>query len=482
MNPAISITVLAVIMTGAVAVGVAARRGAGPDRDLTDWSVGGRSLGLILTLVLMAGETYTSLSYLGLAGWSYTNGISALYVAAYLSVGMSISYLVGPLLWNYAREHNLLNISDIVAHRFGSPWLGAVIAVVATVIVLPYIQLQITGLGVVVNTVSYGLIGLSLAYFLSFVIAEAFILVSGLRGGAWVAVVKDILVVITLAVVFLYVPLHYFGSYSELFRRIADERSAWLSLPGAAAPQLGITWFATTVLANAVAFAIAPTVVAGFLGARSPNALRRNAMYLPFYQVLLFVPVLLGMTALFVVPGLKDSNLALFEMIRTEMPAWLLGVIGAAAALSSIVPMAMFMLVIGTMWGRSVLGVYRRTAARQRQLSQAVTLLAGVIALMMTYLWPHALVRLSLISNEAMAQLLPIVLLALVWRRLSAPAAVGGLVVGIGLVCALVFTHRDPFHGINAGLLALVANLVVTAAIALLYPAQTPQRRLARTG
>lgn len=95
--------------------------GAGPDRDLADWSVGGRSLGLILTLVLMAGETYTSLSYLGLAGWSYTNGISALYVAAYLSVGMSISYLVGPLLWNYAREHNLLNISDIVAHRFGSP-------------------------------------------------------------------------------------------------------------------------------------------------------------------------------------------------------------------------------------------------------------------------------------------------------------------------------------------------------------------------
>jgi SSS family solute:Na+ symporter len=35
-----------------------------------------------MTLVLMAGETYTTFSYLGAAGWSYTHGVSALYVVA----------------------------------------------------------------------------------------------------------------------------------------------------------------------------------------------------------------------------------------------------------------------------------------------------------------------------------------------------------------------------------------------------------------
>ncbi len=478
MNAAVSVSVLAAFLVATVVLGVAARTRGSKTRDLVDWSIGGRSLGLLLTLVLMAGETYTSFSYLGAAGWSYTHGLSALYVVAYLSIGMAISYLIGPLLWNYAHAHNLVGLSDIVAHRFAAPWLGAVVAVLATVFVLPYIQLQITGLGVVVATVSYGTIGLSLAYLLAFVISETFILLSGLRGSAWVSVLKDVLAVLTLVFVFVYIPLHYFGSYSALLHRITDDHRAWLTLPGPTSHTLGVGWFISTAVLNGVVFTVFPTQIAGFLGARNAQALRRNAIILPFYQVLLFVPVILGLAALFVVPGLKDSNLALFEMIRTEVPAWLLGVIGAAGALSAIVPMAMFMLVIGTMWGRSVLGIHPRTAPRQRELAQAVALLAGVAALVMTYTWPNALVRLSLVSYEGMAQLMPAVLVALVWRKVSATAVVAGLAVGVSAVCWLVFTDHDPVHGINAGLVALAGNVVVLVAISLIRPAATPRDRL----
>jgi solute:Na+ symporter, SSS family len=478
-NAAVSVGILAFFMIATVALGIAAARGRA-GRDLAEWSVGGRSLGLVLTLVLMAGETYTSFSYLGAAGWSYTNGISGLYVVAYLSIGMTVSYLIGPILWSYARAHSLHNISDIVAHRFAAPWFGALVAVLATVFVLPYIQLQITGMGVVVATVSYGTVGLSFAYLLAFLISEIFILVSGLRGSAWVSVLKDSLVVITLALVFVYVPLHYFGGYGELLHRLTTEHSAWLTLPGPADKALGMGWFISTAALNGVVYTVFPTQVAGFLGARSAQVLRRNAILMPFYQVLLFVPVLLGMAALFVAPGLKDSNLALFEMISKEMPAWLLGVIGAAGALSSIVPTAVFMLVIGTMWGRSVLGAHPRTAPHQRQLSQAVALLAGIVALVMTYTFPNALVRLSVLSYEGMAQLLPAVLIALLWRRMSALAAVGGIAVGVGLVFWFVFTDRDPFHGINAGLIALAANLLVTVGLTLWRPDEAPEERMAR--
>lgn len=478
MNAQISVTVLIVFLIATIGLAVAARSRRTVSRDLADWSIGGRSLGVVLTLVLMAGETYTSFSYLGAAGWSYTNGVSALYVVAYLSIGMGVSYLVGPMLWRYAQEHNLLGISDIVAHRFASPWLGALIAVLATVFVLPYIQLQITGLGVVISVVSYGTIGLSVAYLVAFAVAEAFILVSGLRGSAWVSALKDTLTVGTLALVFVYVPLHYFGSYGELFRRIEEQHRAWLTLPGPAHAALGIGWFISTVVLNSVVLTVYPTQVAGYLSARSAQALRRNAMILPFYQVLLFVPVVLGMAALFVVPGLKDSNLALFEMIKTAVPAWLLGVIGAAGALSSIVPMAMFMLVIGTMWSRSVLGRHPRTAPRQRELAQGVALLAGVAALGMTYLWPNALVRLSLLSYDGMAQLMPAVLVALVWRRVSVRAVVSGLAAGLGVVSWMVLTGHDPFHGVNAGLLALAVNVAVMTIVTLRWPSDTPQERM----
>lgn len=86
------------------------------------------------------------------------------------------------------------------------------------------------------------------------------------------------------------------------------------------------------------------------------------------------------------------------EMLRAAMPEWLFGMVGAAAALSAIVPMAVFVLEIGTMWSGSVLGLHERTRGRQRQPGQVVTLVAGGLALGMTDVFPNALVRLSVIS------------------------------------------------------------------------------------
>ncbi|WP_371619667.1 sodium:solute symporter [Streptomyces sp. NBC_00454] len=473
-------------MVATVALGLLAVRGrGGGGGGLAEWSVGGRSLGTVFIWVLMAGEGYTSFSYLGAAGWGYNYGAPVMYVVAYMSCGYAIGYVVGPVLWDYARRHGLVGITDMVAHRYGRPWLGAAVAVLATVFLLPYIQLQITGMGVVVSTVTYGTVSLEWAYFIAFAVTTGFVVVSGLRGSAWVSVLKDVLVIGTLAFLAVYVPLHYFGGYGELFDRLAAERPQWLTLPGAGSGEggrgeLGVAWFASTSVLNALTVVIFPTTVAGYLGARNADALRRNAILLPAYNVLLFVPMLLGMAALFVVPGLAGagSNLALFKLVVDSLPAWAVGVIGVAAALSSIVPMAVFMLVIGTMWGRSVLSLVPRWSSGERQkLASQLVVAAGTIALVMTYTAPNTLVRLSLISYEGMAQLVPMLLLGLVWRRFTLTAAVSGLLAGVGVDCGLVFTGNDPVWGVNAGLVALGANLAVALGATWFGPREAGDRR-----
>lgn len=477
---AVATTVFGVFMVATVALGLLAVRGrGGGGGGLAEWSVGGRSLGTVFIWVLMAGEGYTSFSYLGAAGWGYNYGAPVMYVVAYMSCGYAVGYVVGPVLWDYARRHGLVGITDMVSHRYGRPWLGASVAVLATVFLLPYIQLQITGMGVVVSTVTYGAVSLEWAYFIAFAVTTGFVVVSGLRGSAWVSVLKDVLVIGTLGFLAVYVPQHYFGGYGELFDRLTAERPQWLTLPGAGSGaggrgELGMGWFASTTVLNALTVVIFPTTVAGYLGARSADALRRNAILLPAYNVLLFVPMLLGMAALFVVPGLTgaESNLALFKLVVDSLPAWAVGVIGVAAALSSIVPMAVFMLVIGTMWGRSVLSLVPRWSSGERQklASQVVVVAAGTIALVMTYTAPNTLVRLSLVSYEGMAQLVPMLLLGLVWRRLTTAAAVCGLAAGVAGVCGLVFTGNDPVWGVNAGMVALAVNLAVALTVTWLGP------------
>ncbi|MCC2275712.1 MULTISPECIES: sodium:solute symporter family protein [Streptomyces] len=480
-NAATASTIFGVFMVLTVALGLLAVRGRGGAGGIAEWSVGGRSLGTVFIWVLMAGESYTSFSYLGAAGWGYNYGAPVLYVIAYMSCGYAIGYLVGPTLWSYARRHGLVSITDMVAHRYGRPWLGALVAILATVCLLPYIQLQITGMGVVVSTISYGAISLNWAYFIAFAVTTAFVVVSGLRGSAWVSVLKDVLVIGTLGFLAIYVPVHYFDGYGPFLHRLVAEKPQWLTFTGHGGSGLNGTWFVTTSFLNSLTVVIFPTTVAGYLGARSADALRRNAILLPCYNVLLFVPMLLGMAAVFVIPGLTGagSNLALFKLVVDSLPAWAVGLTGVAAALSSIVPMAVFMLVIGTMWGRSVLGAVPALAERpqrQRLAGQVVVVVSGTLALLMTYTAPNTLVRLSLISYEGMAQLVPMILLGLVWRKLTLWGALSGLAVGGALVCALVFTENDPVHGVNAGALALGVNVVVALAVSWLGPKPADDR------
>ena len=463
----VAIAIFALGMVGTLALGIAASRGR--DADLAEWSVGGRSFGVILTWVLLAGESYTSFSYLGAAGWAYGYGAPILYLVGYLATGYAVVYLFAPMVWSYAKRHNLISVSDILAHRFQSRRFGLVIAAVATIGLLPYVQLQIQGMGLVVSAMSYGEIGLKTASVIGFLVSAGFVLVSGLRGSAWVSVLKDTLVILTIGFLAVYLPLKLFGGYGDLFARLRTERPEWLTLPGNESPGLGVLWFMSTCVLNGVAFMVFPNFVAGYLGSKSANTIRRNAIFLPMYSLLLLVPVLLGMAALFVVPNLETDDLALLTMVTQELPAWIVALVGVAGALSAIVPMAVFMLCIGTLWGT-------KSVRRARM----VVIASGLVALAGALLVPDALVRLSVLSYEGIAQLVPPLVGGLLWRRMTVQGALAGLLVGEAIVAPLALSGNDPFLGINAGLIGLVANVIVNVVVSRATQPAEPSSRFTR--
>ena len=233
----VAIAIFVVAMIGTIGLGIASMRGR--DKDLSEWSVGGRSFGVLLTWVLLAGESYTSFSYLGASGWAYGYGAPIFYLVGYMATGYATVYLFAPMIWGYAKRHNLISITDIIAHRFRSPRFGAFVAIVATLALLPYIQLQIQGMGIVVSAISYGEIGLKTAFVIGFAVSVGFVLVSGLRGSAWVSVLKDSLVVLTIVFLAVYLPLKLFNGYGDLFGqirrdqgRVADAAGPRLARPG----------------------------------------------------------------------------------------------------------------------------------------------------------------------------------------------------------------------------------------------------------
>src|SRR5215475_10735352 len=67
--------------------------------DLEQWTVGGRGFGLLLVWLLMAGEPYTTFSFLGASGWAYSRGGPTLYILAYITLGYVVSFFILPQLW-----------------------------------------------------------------------------------------------------------------------------------------------------------------------------------------------------------------------------------------------------------------------------------------------------------------------------------------------------------------------------------------------
>lgn len=495
----IAVTIFAIAMVVTIALGVLSARGR--EKSMDEWSVSGRGLGVVFIVLLMAGETYTSFSFLGTAGWSYSYGVPILYLVAYLNIGFAVAYRIGPLLWTYAARHGLVSVSDMAEHRYQSRPVGILVAVSATIFLLPYIQLQIQGMGAVVHAMTYDSVNLDIAAIISFVVAEAFILVSGLRGSAWVSVLKDGIVILSVIFLAIYVPLHYFGGIGGFVEKMVADKPDWLTFPGHGPGTYGAGWFISTIVLNGITIVVMPTTVAGYLGSKNPTILRRNSIILPWYQLLLFVPMIVGCAALFVVPALEDADLALFSVVIDALPAPVVALIGVAGALSAIVPMSVFMLAIGTMWGRTILrprtgsarvdaggsgsadqGVDGRppvAGRRERQWSQLVCLVAGLAALVGSLAVPDALVSLSVLSYEGLAQLVPVLLLGLYWPRMSKQAATVGLLTGSAVMIALHFTGHDPLWGVNGGLYGLAVNLIFVVVVTMLRP--DPRYRGSRT-
>src|ERR1700722_226504 len=187
MTPAL--TIIFVTVAAVLLLGLRARHG--KTMDLEQWTVGGRGFGTILVFVLMAGEIYTTFTFLGGSGFAYGHGAPAFYILSYGCLAYVLSYWLLPPIWRYAKEHRLITQPDFFARKYDSPALGVLVAVVGIVALVPYLVLQLKGLGIIVHTAAYGAISPTAAIWIGAAVVTAYVTVSGIHGSAWTAVVKD---------------------------------------------------------------------------------------------------------------------------------------------------------------------------------------------------------------------------------------------------------------------------------------------------
>lgn len=93
-------------------------------------------------------------------------GAPAFYIICYGTVSYVMAYWMLPPIWRYASEHRLLSQADFWARKYESRGLGLLVALVGVVALIPYLVLQLKGLGLIVSEASYGRVDATTAIWL----------------------------------------------------------------------------------------------------------------------------------------------------------------------------------------------------------------------------------------------------------------------------------------------------------------------------
>ncbi len=468
MSPsAVALTIIFAII--ALGAGIGFLAGVHRKMDLEQWTVGGRGFGPVLVYLLMAGEVYTTFSFLGASGWAYSRGGPTLYIMAYITLAYVVSFFILPPLWELGQKHGLQTQSDFFNMRYGNKYLAAVVCGVGVVFLLPYFQLQITGLGIIVSAASFDGIGRTPAMVISVILVASFVLASGIRAVAWVSILKDAMMVLAAISIGIGVPYAYFGGIGPMFAALAKAHPQHLTMPGATS-DLGHTWYISTVLLTSFGLYMWPHGFCATFTAKSAGTLRRNAVVMPLYTISLAFIFFVGFTAVLVVPGLSNGDLSLFTIVRQTFPAWFLGLIGGAGALTAMVPASIFVLTAATLFAKNLWRPIFAPAMSDDavgRLARGMVLVLSGIGLYLAVYRSNTLVSLLLIGYAGVTQFFPGVVLGLFWKRVTMPGVFTGLLAGVGTVAFLMLTNRDPFFGWSAGFVALCLNFAITIALSL---------------
>ena len=461
---------------------------------LDEWGLGGRNFGTWITWFLVGGDFYTAYTVIAVPALVYAVGAYGFFALPYTILVYPIVFMIMPKLWGAAQRAGHVTAADVVYGRYGSRTLELAIALTGVVATMPYIALQLIGMEVVIKAL--GLTG-ELPLAAAFVILALYTYSAGLRAPALIAFVKDIMIYIVVLVAVVLVPMKL-GGYATVFASAGEAFAAKGGMTGLTLKSQQIFPFATLALGSALAAFMYPHTLTGIFAAKNADTIRKNAVFLPAYTVLLGLIALLGFMAYAAKLTVKSNNDVVPALFNALFPSWFSGFAFAAIAIGALVPAAVMSIGAANLFTRNFWKPYVNanvTPAGEAKVAKIVSLVVKFGALVFILLLPTKFaLDLQLLGGVWILQTFPAVVFGLFSKRLRAPALLAGWAAGMAGGSWVVFAdglkpvHSLVFGGssyaVYTGLLALALNVVVAVAWQVLFGqrgAQAPAAALGRS-
>jgi SSS family solute:Na+ symporter len=442
--------------------------------QLSEWGLGGRRFGTMVTWFLLGGDLYTAYTFVAVPALVYGAGALGFFAMPYTVITYPFVFMVMPRMWSVAHKHGYITAADFVRGRFGSSTLALAVAVTGILATMPYIALQLVGIQVVLGAM--GIRG-DLPLVIAFVILAAYTYQSGLRAPALIAVVKDAIIYVTVIAAVIVIPMKL-GGYGAVFDAVPQKK---LLL----APEQ-LSAYSTLALGSALALFLYPHSMTGVLSSSGRAVIKRNTAMLPAYSLLLGLIALLGYMAIAAKVGSSPTyaagfsqygaNFAVPALFLDSFPSWFVGFSFAAIAIGALVPAAIMSIAAANLFTRNIYKELIRpecTGKEEATVAKVVSLVVkfGALAFIVAMKKEYA-IAMQLLGGVWILQTFPAIVVGLYTRWLHWRALLAGWAVGmtVGTWMAWTLSFKAPVYALHFGatvvpgyaaLWALIANLVV---------------------
>lgn len=482
--PALVVFVAVFVLVAALGFVAARWRRPATLAHLDEWGLGGRQFGTWITWFLVGGDFYTAYTVIAVPAAVYAAGAYGFFALPYTIIVYPVVFAIMPRLWTVAARGGYVTAADVVLGRWSSRPLELAVAATGVLATMPYIALQLVGMAVVIKALG---LPAELSLGVAFLVLAVFTYASGLRAPALIAFVKDAMIYIVVLAAVVVVPLRL-GGYGHMFEAA---NAVYLTKGGATGLVLKpaqMLPYATLALGSALAAFMYPHTLTGVFAAKSADTIRKNAVLLPIYTLLLGLIALLGYMAHAAGIKVADKNDAVPALFAAVFPGWFAGFAFAAIAVGALVPAAVMSIGAANLFTRNFWKAYVNpavTSAGEANVAKITSLLVKLGALLViVYVPTEYALDLQLLGGLWILQTFPSVVFGLFripgLHRLSASGLLAGWAAGMVLGTVLIAGDGfKPLHAvadgvvIYTGLLAIVANVLVAAAVSAFAPKPT---------
>ena len=408
-------------------------------------------------------------TYYGSIGVAAESGLS--YLTIYLGPVIIIPawIIVMKKIIRISRVNKISSIADFISLRYGnSRFLGALVTVIITFGILPYIALQLKAIAetfhivtdssintnILLDTTTY--VAIALALFASYY-GTRYVDASEKRKGIVTTIaLESVLKLVFFVIIGLYVTFFVFDGFDDIYQKASlldgfETKNTIGGLPQA------LNWFFLCVLSMFAIFLLPRQFHTSVVENNHENHLRTAVWLFPLYLLIfnLFVyPIAWGGNILFAGQEVNSDTYSLLipQLFDQKTLTVMVFLGGFSAAISMIVVSS---IALATMLSNNLLIPYgfissfksKEQADNSKQIVniRKMSIFSLIIISYLIYKWvvlDYSLVSIGLISFVIIAQLAPAFFGALFWKRGSQLGVVSGMMVGF-LICT--FTLLIPY-------------------------------------